>query len=137
VVELPNIDYTTPARLRGPDIVATNVAAGAYVVGAPLPLTDIAGARALEVALYRDGELLGRGKAADATGDPLQALLWLVNQLHDRGLPLEPGQVLLTGALGQMHAGVPGRYRADYGGGAELDFTIVAAAPGASAAAPK
>lgn len=123
-VELPDLNYEDIQALSGLDVLATNMAAAAYLVGEPFHLSDLAEVNALEATLYRDGEPIDQGRTTNALGDQLRALLWLVNTLIEQGWPLRPGQVLLTGSLGNINPGLPGSYRADYGR-AELHFTIV------------
>jgi len=126
VVELPDLNYENPVGLNGRDLVATNIAARAYVVGKPLPVYDLAQLNAIEVKLYRDDALIDQGTGARALGDQREALLWLVNELVARGWSLLPGHVLITGTLGQINPGKPGRYRADYGGKGSLEFEVIA-----------
>ena len=52
----------------------------------------------------RNGELIGSGAGAAALGDPLAVVAWLANTLGDVGIALEPGHLVMTGAL---HAAVP------------------------------
>jgi 2-keto-4-pentenoate hydratase len=49
-------------------------------------------------------------------GDQWEALRWLVNTVLAEGYAIEPGQLLMTGALGGAHPASPGRYRAEFGG---------------------
>lgn len=128
VIELPDLAYDTMARVRGLDIVATNMASSAYVVGAPLRLSRPAAVNEVEVVLYRDGKPIDEGRAANAMGDQLGALLWLVNHVQATGWPLEAGHVLITGTLGKMNAGVAGHYRAVYAGAGAVAFDVVGAA---------
>ena len=123
-IELPDLNYEDIEKITGLDVLATNLAAAAYLVGDPFQLTDLAEVNVLEVALYRDGELIDQGQAANALGDQLLALLWLVNTLIEQGWPLRPGQLLLTGSLGKINPGVAGSYYADFGRG-DLRFSIV------------
>ena len=131
-VELPDVDYEDLGQLNGLDIVATNMAVAAYLVGKPFRFTDLEEVNALEVALYRDGELVDDGYAANALGDQLRALLWLVNDRQARGWPLRAGQLLLTGTLGKINPGMTGNYTVNYGRG-ELRFRIVEGAASAAA----
>jgi 2-keto-4-pentenoate hydratase len=52
----------------------------------------------------RNGELVDTGAGAAALGDPIAVVAWLANVLGENGVALEPGQVVMTGAL---HAAVP------------------------------
>lgn len=123
-VELPSLDYAPMDALTGVDVVATNVASGHYLVGAPFRLRDLREVNAIEARLFRDGEPIDAGPATAALGDQLEALRWLVNTLHEQGWPLEPGHVLLTGTLGRINPGEPGDYVADFGR-AKLAFRIL------------
>ncbi|MEQ8661854.1 MAG: 4-oxalocrotonate decarboxylase [Gammaproteobacteria bacterium] len=131
-VELPDLDYEDAGQLTGLDVVATNVASRAYVVGKPFVLAELATINELSVALYRDGERIDEGHAKNAMGDQLAALLWLVNRVQAAGWPLEAGQLLITGTLGRINPAAPGHYRAEYRAGAAprgaLEFTLAGAA---------
>ena len=54
--------------------------------------------------LSRNGEVIDRGTGAAALGDPLAVVAWLANVLGENGIALEPGHLVMTGAL---HAAVP------------------------------
>ena len=127
VVELPDAAYDDPARLNGRDLVATNLASRAYIVGAPLRLARPAAVNELAFVLYRDGASIDHGAARNALGDQLAALLWLVNHVQAAGQPLAAGQVLITGTLGKMSPGEPGVYRLEFGPAGGLDFRLVGA----------
>lgn len=116
-IELPNLDYQTPEHLTALDIVASNVAAAYFVTGDFLSPSR-RDPNALVATLVCDGESVNVGNARDAMGDQWTAALWLVNTMIDQGWTLQPGQVLLTGALGQMvraHAGTCVGDFADWG----------------------
>lgn len=123
-VEIPDLNYTNVGGLNAYDIIATNVAASHYVLGAPFALKDIAEVNGIKVALYRDEQVIDTGAASDALGNQLEALLWLVNDAYAHGWQLQAGQLLITGTLGKMNPGVPGSYRADYGLGRTLSFVL-------------
>jgi 2-keto-4-pentenoate hydratase len=56
------------------------------------------------MALSRNGELVDTGAGAAALGDPLEVVAWLANALGENRIALEPGHLVMTGAL---HAAVP------------------------------
>lgn len=136
VIELPDLAYDDLARVTGLDIVATNMASRAYIVGPPLRLARPAAVNALEFVLYRDGVAVDHGRAANAMGDQLGALLWLVNHVQAAGLPLAAGHLLITGTLGKINPGLPGIYRAEYGSAGQVGFSVVGAAAPAAAQSP-
>ena len=53
-----------------------------------------------EVKLMINDEIVTQGTGRDALGDPVTALLWLVNRLSGRGIAIEPGQFVTTGVCG-------------------------------------
>ena len=112
-VELPDMQLAGPG-VRAVDIIVANAYASHVIAGlgrAP-GLTD---PDAVAVTLYRDGEVLNRGAGRDVSGDQWQALLWLVNRTIDSGWTIEPGQLLITGAMGKPAPMTAGLYVADFG----------------------
>ena len=122
-IELPDLGFADMKALKGVDIIAANVSSRKFILGEPVPV-NTADLNALGVVLYRGEETVNRGQGSDALGDQWQALLWLANTMIGQGYVLEPGQVLITGALGKMVPGTAGRYRAAYGGLGTVFFEI-------------
>jgi 2-keto-4-pentenoate hydratase len=60
--------------------------------------------RLIGMMFTRNGELVDTGAGAAALGDPLAVVAWLANTLGQHGIALEPGHLVMTGAL---HAAVP------------------------------
>jgi len=54
---------------------------------------------ALKGAAFINGESVGEGQGRDVMGHPLDALVWLANNLAGRGLGLWRGDVAITGSL--------------------------------------
>jgi 2-keto-4-pentenoate hydratase len=84
------------------DTVADNASCGLYVVGSrPVPLSafDI---RTVPMSMTIDGVEVSTGVGAACLGNPIAAARWLADTLCERGIPLQPGDVLMTGALGPM-----------------------------------
>ncbi len=125
-IELPDLNYEKPHNLIGLDIVATNVAARSYIVGKPLALRDLGEVNGFKINLTHDGKSIDQGLATNALGNQLEALRWLVNHLLERGYPLDPGQVLITGVLGKINPGLPGHYRAEFGPRSTIEFDVKA-----------
>ena len=53
-----------------------------------------------------------------------KALAWLVNRVLEQGYELEPGHLLMTGSIGNMHPAKPGKYVADFAALGQLTFHI-------------
>lgn len=99
-LELP--DFIFSGKPRVADFVASSVIAKAIVLGGPV--TSIAGfdmARE-EVVYEHNGATVGAYSGSEVMGDPLNALVWLANHLATRGLALEPGEVVMSGAITKM-----------------------------------
>jgi 2-keto-4-pentenoate hydratase len=98
------------------DTVADNGSSAFYVIaaeGKPLVGLD----------LYTCGMVLEINGAA-CLGHPLNAAAWLASTLAKRGEPLQPGDLILTGALGPMQAINPGNHvKAIIGGLGSCSFT--------------
>lgn len=91
-------------RIGLADTVADLASNGAMVTaGEPVPLQDW-DPRLLGMSLSRDGAFLDSGAGAAALGDPLAVVAWLADVLATNGTALEPGHVVMTGAL---HTPVP------------------------------
>ncbi len=90
------------------DTIADNGSSGLFVVGdQPVPLTEI-DVREVEMTMTINGDVVSEGNGAACLDNPLNAALWLANEVARRGLPLRAGEVVLTGALGPMRPLVPG-----------------------------
>jgi 2-keto-4-pentenoate hydratase len=122
-VELPDMRFDDMKNLKGTDLVVDAVSCAKYIVGkrAPVGQVDVTG---VEVTLTLDGQKVNQGKASDALGDQWKALLWLVNTAVAQGWTLEPGYVFITGAMGNMLPGKPGKYEGDWGKLGVLSWTI-------------
>jgi 2-keto-4-pentenoate hydratase len=99
-------------RIKLADTVADLASSGAVVLSSRVvPLAELPDLRLIGMVLSRDGELVDTGAGAAALGDPLAVVAWLANTLD---VGLEPGHVIMTGAL---HAAVPmqaGEYLAEF-----------------------
>jgi 2-keto-4-pentenoate hydratase len=91
-------------RIRLADTIADLASSGAVATSSRLvPLSSV-DTRLIGMMLTRNGELVDTGAGAAALGDPVAVVVWLANTLGERGVALEPGDLIMTGAL---HAAVP------------------------------
>jgi 2-keto-4-pentenoate hydratase len=91
-------------RIRLADTIADLASSGAVVTSSRLVQLSSVDTRLIGMTLTRNGELIDTGAGAAALGDPVGVVAWLANTLGERGVALEPGHLIMTGAL---HAAVP------------------------------
>ncbi|MCE3551880.1 fumarylacetoacetate hydrolase family protein [Pseudonocardia sp. RS11V-5] len=91
-------------RIKLADTVADLASNGAVATSSRIvPVADL-DTRLVGMTLTRNGELVDTGAGAAALGDPVAVVAWLANVLGENGVALEPGHLIMTGAL---HAAVP------------------------------
>ena len=101
---LPCIEIVdTRQKGRGPnmlvDSIADAAACGLVVLGGrPARLTDI-DIRRIGASLSINGVVEESGVASAVMGNPINAVAWLANKLHEYGVTLEAGHVILSGSF--------------------------------------
>lgn len=91
-------------RIKLADTVADLASNGAVAMSSRVVSVEGIDPRLIGMVLTRSGELVDTGVGAAALGDPVGVVAWLANALGEMGAGLEPGQLIMTGAL---HAAVP------------------------------
>jgi 2-keto-4-pentenoate hydratase len=122
-IELPELDFVDMKALKVVDLVAANVCAARFITGTPRSHLGV-NLNEVNVTLYYNGQALYQGKGVDALGDQWGAISWLVNSVVEQGYKVEPGHIIITGALGQMVPGKPGQYIADYADFGKISFEV-------------
>ena len=85
-------------KIRIQDTVADNASSGLFVLG------DMVGTSGVDfvecqITVEKNGRFLSQGKGAAALGSPLICVAWLANTLGSYGIPLEAGELILSGSL--------------------------------------
>lgn len=98
-----------------PGLVADNAVAGALVYGEPAPDWRGVDLGATTVVMRAGRRIVGRGRVADASRDPVEALRWLANRPRcPEGLAA--GEIVTTGTCTGIHFCAPGdRVGCDFG----------------------
>jgi 2-keto-4-pentenoate hydratase len=112
-LELPNIDYVNPQAIDIVDLIATDVSAANYILG-DFVSPQQRDPNTVAVRLACNDQDVMSGNSRDALGDQWQSALFLVNTMLGQGWTFEPGQILLTGALGRAIPAAAGRCVASY-----------------------
>ncbi|WP_371542949.1 fumarylacetoacetate hydrolase family protein [Streptomyces sp. NBC_00554] len=95
-------------RITLVDTVADNASSAGIVYGAWTPPADAPDLAAVTVDLTVDGEHVAAGSGSEVLGHPAAAVAWLANTLAAFGTALEPGHLVLPGAMTTapfVHAG--------------------------------
>ena len=113
-IELPSVIIDRNDPLTGPGIIAYNVAARLGVIGKGIPVQ----ANAAFVDAFADmdviftndlGEELLRTKGSALMGNPLNVVLWLIDNLKQYNMALRAGDLVSLGTMGALGAPQPGR----------------------------
>jgi 2-keto-4-pentenoate hydratase len=84
----------------GPTVVVSDFGNNAGLILGP-PIADVDEDLACET--FVDGRSVGRGRAADMPGGPLESLRFLAEACARRGRPLKAGHLVSTGAITGIH----------------------------------
>ncbi|KIH70266.1 2-keto-4-pentenoate hydratase [Salinicoccus roseus] len=130
------IDYVIPAaeiidsrirdwKIKFEDTVADNGSSAGAVLGRDhVALNDI-DLPSVEMTVYKNGEKLDEGLGSAVLGNPLEAVVWLSKALHQYGISLKAGEVVLAGALTKAVDVVPGdQFKATFEGLGEVEVSF-------------
>ncbi len=121
--ELPDLRFADMEEVSGLDIIAVNTVASAFIVGSEVPGVNQDFGE-MEVRLLHEGKVLKEGSGPGFTGDPWAAALKLVNHAVAQGWTVEPGHILLSGAMSGLTPVEAGNYEARFSGLGIIHFTI-------------
>ena len=112
-IELPDLVVEDPSKIGGVAINLINVGARLGVLGAPLPVqadeATVAALRDMTVRLLDgDGKELDVGKGSAILDQPLNAVIWLANDLKQSGITLRAGDLLSLGSFSKLLPPKPG-----------------------------
>ena len=86
-------------KIKLVDTVADNGSSARVVVGKKLTPIEGLDLRTQGMVLYKNADLVATGSGTAALGHPAQAVAWLANKLHEFGITLKAGELILPGAL--------------------------------------
>jgi 2-oxo-hept-3-ene-1,7-dioate hydratase/2-keto-4-pentenoate hydratase len=88
---------------RGKNALVDSISDGAWcgfavLGGKPAKLTDI-DVRNMSASLSINGEIQQTGSARAVMGNPINAVAWLANKLHEFDVSIQPGDVIMSGSF--------------------------------------
>ncbi|HZM34068.1 MAG TPA: fumarylacetoacetate hydrolase family protein [Burkholderiales bacterium] len=89
-------------RIKLADTIADNASYGGFTLGPwdrKLRESDLA---ALAMTIRHNGAPAAEGLGAAALGHPAAATAWLANKLHELGVALAPGDIVISGGITRM-----------------------------------
>lgn len=105
-VELPDLMVQAPPKLNGAAINAINVGARLGVLGTPIAVQRTAAfsdaLRDFQAVVKGGGAELDRGKGSDVLGHPLNAVVWLVQDMAREGRALKKGDLVSLGSFSKL-----------------------------------
>jgi 2-keto-4-pentenoate hydratase len=107
------------------DTIADNASSCRVVLGGRATRIDQVDLRTVGATLRRNGTVIATGSGAAVLGNPVTAVAWLANKVHDFGVTLDAGHVILPGSCTRAYDVAPGdNLRADFDtlGGVSINF---------------
>jgi 2-keto-4-pentenoate hydratase len=87
-------------NIKLPDTIADNASYGAFTTGPWSRSLREADLRTVGMLINQNGSRVTEGMGAASLGHPARAVAWLANKLASFGTRLEPGDIVLSGSLG-------------------------------------
>lgn len=111
-IELPDLMVQAPPKLNGAAVAAINVGARLGIVGTPMAVQRTAAfsdaLRDMVVVVKGDGAELDKGKGSDVLDHPLNAVVWLAEDLNRQGVRLKKGDLISLGSFSKLMPPKPG-----------------------------
>ena len=89
-------------KIKIQDTVADNASCGAFVLSETRVDPNQVDLLGCSMVMEKNGVVVATGTGAATMGSPLNAVAWLANALGPRGVTLQAGEIVLSGALGAM-----------------------------------
>jgi len=113
-------------KIKFEDTVADNGSSAGAILGKKhTPLKDIEDITNVGMSVYKNDELIDQATSAAVLGNPLNAVVWLANEISEYGVSIEPGMFVLSGALSKAVAfKTDDHFEADFGALGKVSVNI-------------
>lgn len=105
--DLPDLVVEAPSKLNGAGVTAINVGARYFVMGKPFAVQRtpafLDALADMKVTLKAGGQEMDAGAGRDVLGHPLNAVVWLAQDLHKHGMALKKGDLVSVGSFSKLH----------------------------------
>jgi 2-oxo-3-hexenedioate decarboxylase len=91
-----------------PDVIADNSSSSRYLFGEKFYRVEEVDLRLMGMVFKKNGEIVATSAGASVMGHPARAIAWMANKLLERGQSIQPGEVVLSGALSEAFTISPG-----------------------------
>ena len=96
------------------DALAANVGSARYIVGRRRTSSDNVNPGEVRITLKQESSVMHQTSGGIVKGGQWGNLMVLINQLVDQGYTIRSDNIIICGALGEVHPAAPGSYSADY-----------------------
>lgn len=112
-------------RISIADTIADNASSAAFVLGSARVAPRDIDVRGIDACLFRNGEVVARGRSDAVLGNPVTAVAWLARTVATFGVRLHAGHVILPGACARAIDVRPGdEFRATFAGLGDVSLSF-------------
>lgn len=87
------------------DTVADNASSAMLVLGKNrIPVSEIKDLTGIHMVFMKNDAVIDEGESSAVMGHPAEAVAWLANKLHEFGIRLRAGEIILSGSLIKAYA---------------------------------
>ncbi|MFD3445902.1 2-keto-4-pentenoate hydratase [Microbacteriaceae bacterium 4G12] len=81
------------------DVIADNSSSSRFIIGETFTSPSDIDLKLCGMVFKKNGEIMDTGAGAAVMGHPARAIAWMINKLTARGQTIQPGDIVLSGAL--------------------------------------
>jgi 2-keto-4-pentenoate hydratase len=123
VIELPDVRFAENKYSKLKDVVAANICSANFITGKEFEFKDFI-SESIDISLKLNDKEINSVSISDSMEYQKELLVWLINKQLENGWEIEPGQLLITGAMEKINIGRVGNYEADYGPLGTVNFMV-------------